>query len=235
MNPVAKLLRKLLSWRHRHFVAAGNPFRARRPQFFVNALVEREGERILDVGYGYGQFEKQLVEFGAKNEVIALDIVTRDTSEHSNVVAFVVADAIHLPFANRVVDIIYCNSLLEHVGDRDIQWQVFAEIARVGRKFFVQTPNRHFPIEPHHLVPFFQYWPRPIQRWVGQNILGHYEEVWLLDRRAVEKLASVDDGIVIWEEKVWGFVKSFVLYRDHPPDQEWRIGTEHGGNPGSSC
>lgn len=219
MNPVAKLVRKLLAWRHRHFVAAGNPFRERRLQFFVNALV-RERERILDVGYGYGQFEDRLAELGIKNEVIALDIVTRDTSRHPSVVAFIVADAAHLPLAGRSIDIIYCNSLLEHVGDWRVQRQVFAEIERVGRKFFVQTPNRHFPIEPHHLLPFFQYWPRSVQRWVGQNILGHYEQVWLLDGKGVAELASTGSEIAVWEEKVLGLIKSFVLYRRHPSDWE---------------
>lgn len=172
-------------------------------------------ERILDVGYGYGQFEDGLTKLGVKNKVIALDIVTRDTSRHPNVIAFIVADAAHLPFADRTVDIIYSNSLLEHVGDRSVQWRVFTEIERVGRKFFIQTPNRHFPIEPHHLLPFFQYWPRFVQRWVGRNILGHYEEVWLLDRKAVRELAGIGNGIAVWEEKVLGLTKSFVLYRSH--------------------
>ena len=144
----------------------------------------------------------------------------RDVSGQPNVVAFVVANAAHLPFADRSMDIIYCNSLLEHVGDWDVQRQVFLEIERVGRKFFVQTPNRHFPVEPHHLLPFFQYWPRPVQRWIGRNILGHYEQVWLLDRRAVKELARIGSKIAIWEEKVLGITKSFVLYRGHPPD--WR-------------
>jgi SAM-dependent methyltransferase len=212
MNPVARLFHKLLVWRHRHFVATGNPFRERRLRFFLKHI-DHEGENILDVGYGYGQFENQLVELGVRNSVIALDIVPRDVSRHPNVIALVAADAASLPFADRSIDIIYCNSLLEHVGDWHVQRRVFAAIERVGRKLFVQTPNRHFPLEPHHLLPFFQYWPRPVQRWVGENILGHYEQVWLLDRKAVEELAGSSAGIVVWEEKTLGLTKSFVLYR----------------------
>lgn len=150
---------------------------------------------------------------GVENEIVALDIMPRDTSGHPNIMAFVAADAANLPFADRSLDIIYCNSILEHVGDRQVQHQVFVEIERVGCKFFVQTPNRHFPIEAHHLLPFFQYLPRSVQRWVGQNILGHYEQVWLLDRRYVKELASIGSEIAVWEEKVLGFTKSFVLYR----------------------
>lgn len=217
MNVVAKLVRQLLSWRHRHFVVAGNPFRERRLRFFIETFIEK-GERVLDVGYGYGQFEDQLVKFGVRNEVIALDIVPRDVSGHPNVTAFVVADAAHLPFADCSIDIIYCNSLLEHVGAWGVQRQVFTEVERVGCKFFVQTPNRHFPIEPHHLLPLFQYWPCSVQRWVGKNIVGHYERVWLLDSKAAKELTSIGSRIAIWEEKVLGLTKSFVLYRKYPSD-----------------
>jgi SAM-dependent methyltransferase len=215
MNSVAKLIGKLLSWRHRRFVAGGNPFRERRIQSFAE-LIDHEGESILDVGYGYGQFENQLVKLGVRNGIIALDIVPRDVGRHTNVAAFVIADAAHLPFADCSIDLIYCNSLLEHVGDWHFQRQVFAEIERVGRKLFVQTPNRHFPIEPHHMLPFYQYCSPSVQRWVGQNILGHYERVWLLDRTAVEELAGISDGITIWEEKALGLTKSFVLSRRYP-------------------
>ena len=47
MNPIARLIGKLLSWRHRHFVAGGNRFRERRLQFFIEALVEREREYLM--------------------------------------------------------------------------------------------------------------------------------------------------------------------------------------------
>jgi SAM-dependent methyltransferase len=216
----AWLARRLLSWRHRHFVVGGNAFRHRRLKFFVQALV-REEEKILDIGYGYGQFEGELQRIGIRNPIVALDIVARDTTPCPNVMAFVVADATHLPFADRSIEIVYSNSLLEHVGDRQAQKQAFKEMARVGHKVFVQTPNRHFPLEAHHLVPFFQYWPRFLQHWFARHILGHYEQVWLLDRKMVNELAAGGCRIEVWEEKVLGLTKSFVLHRrDSPPQKE---------------
>ncbi|MEO0069888.1 MAG: iron dependent repressor, metal binding and dimerization domain protein [candidate division WOR-3 bacterium] len=42
------------------------------------------------------------------------------------------------------------------------------EIARVGIRYYVQTPNKRFPIEPHLLTPlihyFLPYLPRSLQR-----------------------------------------------------------------------
>ncbi len=50
----------------------------------------------------------------------------------------------------------------------------------------------------------------------GKNVLGHYEQVWLLDRRAVEELAGIGSNVFVWEEKAMGLTKSYVLYRRQP-------------------
>ena len=38
------------------------------------------------------------------------------------------------------------------------------EVVRVGRHYFVQTPNRWFPIESHTLFPGFQFLPIAARR-----------------------------------------------------------------------
>jgi len=40
------------------------------------------------------------------------------------------------------------------------QQQLACEIARVGRQYFVQTPNKNFPIESHSWLPFVAWLPR---------------------------------------------------------------------------
>jgi hypothetical protein len=53
---------------------------------------------------------------------------------------------------------------LEHVSDPQT---AAAEIRRVGRRYFVQTPDRGFPFEPHFLAPFIHYLPRPLRLWAA--------------------------------------------------------------------
>lgn len=85
-----------------------------------------------------------------------------------------------LPFEDNAFDIVFSNSAIEHVTlPKDEVWSVtssrafperaqerqreFAsEIRRVGRDYYVQTPNRRFVIESHTWLPAVGWLPRPI-------------------------------------------------------------------------
>ncbi len=79
-------------------------------------------------------------------------------------VAWVSGDGRRLPFPDRSFDIVFSNSVIEHVGDPAAQRAFADEIARVGIHYWVQTPNRRFPLELHLLTPFVHYLPRSWQR-----------------------------------------------------------------------
>lgn len=78
----------------------------------------------------------------------------------------VVGDGCALPFGNRAFDVVFSNSVIEHVSTFEGQSRFAQEFRRVGRRYFLQTPNRRFPIEPHYLFPFFQFLPVSVQRWL---------------------------------------------------------------------
>jgi len=43
---------------------------------------------------------------------------------------------------------------------------------------------------------------------MGENLLGHYESVSLLDKCAILHLAGSDEKTLVYEEKILGMIKS---------------------------
>lgn len=96
----------------------------------------------------------------------------------------VLGDGRRLPFATRSVEWIFSNAVIEHVGSWESQLAFASEIRRVARcGYFVATPNKWFPLEPHTLCPFFQFLPQQWQKRVVPLTPGYltaWEEIRLL-------------------------------------------------------
>jgi SAM-dependent methyltransferase len=74
-------------------------------------------------------------------------------------IAYVQGDACALPFADAAFDIVFSNAVIEHVGDGERQRKFVSEALRVGRRVFITTPNRRFPIEIHTRLPLVHWLP----------------------------------------------------------------------------
>jgi SAM-dependent methyltransferase len=110
-----------------------------------------------------------------------------------------------LPYADGEFDLVYCSSVIEHVpGPRR---QAFAaELRRVGRGWFVQTPAYSFPIEPHSLLPAAHWLPSGLRRRYWRlGAAGEWEDIELLRRGELEALFGPARA-----ERVAGLVKSWV-------------------------
>ncbi len=135
----------------------------------------------------------------------------------------VVGDARNMSqFTDDEFDIVFSNSVIEHVGNYDYQMQMAKEIQRVGKKYFVQTPNFYFPIEPHFVFPFFQFLPLPMKVWVLTNIGRKHKKVATQEQAKIvanginllrkKQFSKLFPTATIFEEKVLGLTKSFVAY-----------------------
>jgi len=71
----------------------------------------------------------------------------------------VVCDACELPWPDKSFDVVFSNAVIEHLGSFERQKKMAAEIMRVGKRWFVATPNRWFPFEFHLRLPFVTWLP----------------------------------------------------------------------------
>ncbi len=76
-------------------------------------------------------------------------------------VTYVQGDACALPFPDHAFDIVFSNAVIEHVGGSERQRAFVREALRVGRRVFLTTPNRWFPLEVHTRLPLVHWLPAP--------------------------------------------------------------------------
>jgi len=74
-------------------------------------------------------------------------------------VRYVQGDACALPFADGEFEVVFSNAVIEHVGSRERQRRLVLEALRVGRRVFLTTPNRRFPVEVHTRLPLVHWLP----------------------------------------------------------------------------
>ena len=77
-------------------------------------------------------------------------------------IAYVQGDACALPFPDASFDVVHSNAVIEHVGSRELQAAFVDEALRVGRRVFLTTPNRWFPVEVHTRLPLVHWLPESL-------------------------------------------------------------------------
>ena len=198
-------------------------FRAARMTRFQRLLQVDEHTRILDVGGTPGNWSLLAV----RPRITILNL-PRAIERNGDSTVWIFADGCQLPFRDQSFDVVFSNSVIEHLGSPIRHEQYAREIARVGVRYFVQTPNRWFPVEPHLLTPMIHFLPRSWQRGVIEKLtiwewvarprpdqrafyLEHYlRDIQLLDSRQMRRLFP---GSRLIRERFLGFTKSLIAMR----------------------
>lgn len=134
-------------------------------------------------------------------------------------------DARQLAMDDQSYDIVFSNSVIEHVGDFQDQIKFAREARRVGKRLWIQTPARSCPIEPHYLGPFIHWFPKswhvPLARWAsirGLTKSASFEELSdiacntrLLNKHEFESLFP--DCDIVTEKLLFIFPKSYIAIR----------------------
>ncbi len=207
--------------------AVSNYFRKRRFWFFTNfmhqAVPNNRSVKILDIGGTQQYWQKMGFIMGPQTEIILLNLYKNEVNEPG--FTSIVGDACNLTGINdQSFDIVFSNSVIEHLYTKGQQQKMANEVARVGKSYFIQTPNKYFPIEPHWLFPLFQFLPFALQVFLTQHFtLGNIKkanskeaainlvkEVRLLSKK---EFTFLFNDAKIYKEKILGVTKSFTAYK----------------------
>jgi SAM-dependent methyltransferase len=203
---------------HRLYAPFQRHFRTRRMRQFEAMFEPTATSRIIDVG-GY-QFNWTLID--AEPQVLLVNL--EDEDRRDGRFQKVRGDGRKLPYGDRSFDIAYSNSVIEHVGDPADQAAFAAEIRRVAARYYVQTPNRWFVVEPHLLAIGIHLLPRPLLRrlvrwcsawgWVtrpDQDAIDRMiASIRLIDRK---QMARLFPDAEIHAETFLGLTKSLIAIR----------------------
>lgn len=178
--------------------------------------------RVLDLGGDLATWQEAPVR---PRHVTSLNLDARHQLE-SDWFLGLTGDACAPPerLMDRTYDLAFSNSLLEHVGGHAKRKQLAEVILDVAPQFWVQTPYRYFPVEPHWMVPGMQFLPLAAQAFISRRMpFGPasrdtpLEDV--VDACAYVELVSLTQfrdyfpGAAIWRESFLGLTKSLVAVR----------------------
>lgn len=179
--------------------------RKRKLELFYKVMKPTSQTKVLDVGAGInpdGDRGLQLIDsYPWKNELSAINISPEPISrmkQYYPEVEAIVGDALDLPWPDKYFDAVYSNAVIEHVGDFEAQKKMAAEIMRVGKRWFVTSPNRWYPFEFHMRLPFVTWLPGKSYLWAARIIsynhahkkymfgMKHYDGLRLLTARQLK-------------------------------------------------
>lgn len=198
-------------------------FRKRRMEQFATAMGITASTRVLDVGGT--PLNWRLLDVRPR---VTLLNTPRAQEPAEPGFEWVAANGCELPFRDRSFSIVFSNSVIEHVGSHEDQRRFAAEVRRVGIRYWVQTPNRWFPVEPHLLTPGLHFLPRQAQsaltrRWTVWDAVerpspdrrAFYIEHYLNDIRLLDaaELARLFPDGRLWRERWLGLTKSLIVAR----------------------
>jgi SAM-dependent methyltransferase len=173
--------------------------RERKLRLFLEELRPTAETTVLDVGadeLGFGEvdgcatmnFFEELYPWSERITALGLHDGAGFSTRYPHI-PYVQGDACALPFEDGAFDIVFSNAVIEHVGGRERQRQLVSEAIRVGRRVFITTPNRRFPVEVHTRLPFVHWLPDAISHRVyAATGKGLGNELDLLTRRSFAQL-----------------------------------------------
>ncbi len=180
-------------------------FRRKRFEAFKARIAPKIADSLLDVGGEPSSWTAYQPVVGriVMLNVYPLELEKQQQDSHS--LEAIEGDGCHLPYKENEFDIVFSNSVIEHVGTWENQVRFAAEVRRVGEKLWIQTPAREFVIEPHYIAPFIHWFPR---RWQKKLVR------WFTVRGWTERMNQDQVNAMVEEIRLIGFKEMKELFPD---------------------
>lgn len=199
-------------------------WRSGRKKLFLARMLPRCAKNLLDVG-GSATFWQDENLGGCHLAILNLPKGLPSGPWRGQRVSVALGDGCFLPFGNSAFDIVFSNSVIEHLSSWDKQQRFAAEALRVGRAIWIQTPAYECPFEAHFLAPFFHWLPTSWRTALARNFtlwgLLHRPTPEACQRMVAEirllkkgEMVALFPGCEIWTERILGvFPKSYIAFR----------------------
>jgi hypothetical protein len=198
--------------------------RSRRLAWLAQTFPELPDMRVLDLG-GWIDTWVRAPAHPKSVHMVNLEVQAGDGYDFPDWASIEAGDACALPphIASSRYDLVFSNSVIEHVGGHERRLRFAENVRSLGDAYWVQTPYRYFPIEPHWVAPGMQFlpvrartslarrWPlshsRPKDRSEALQSVMWTE---LIDRT---QMRFYFPDSTIRSERLFGLTKSMVAYR----------------------
>lgn len=192
--------------------------RERRMHHLLSKFPDFHNYRILDCGGSVEYWQSTLVRPAS---VTIVNIEAEDVIDHPEQIEIIKADVCTLsPDQFREYDLVFSNSLIEHVGGYHRRRALADLIRAAAPRYWIQTPDRYFPLEPHWVFPMMQALPlaaraRISLSWPFGHVRSRTYADALHDCLSTELVSAAEMELLfpeaeIWHERVLGISKSIV-------------------------
>lgn len=196
-------------------------FRRKRMQRFENVLHIVDGLHIIDVGGT--QYNWQFIKHRCRIVVINLS-KPAEWDNRVKDISFEQGDGTKMKYDSKAFDIVYSNSVIEHLGTWEQQRAFANECSRVGKELWIQTPAKCFPVEPHLITPFIHWFPLGLQARLMRNFTlwgiitrptRQFIDGFLKERRLLtyREMMHLFPDCQILKEKFLGLTKSYIAVK----------------------
>jgi SAM-dependent methyltransferase len=191
---------------------------------FVRIIGLKPGTRVLDLGGTPGIWEYVSIPL----EITLLNLpgavspgefdILQSSGLRHHTFHVIEGDACNVTqFSDRSFDLVFSNSVIEHVGAPEKQAEFAGEVLRLGKSYWIQTPSKWFPIEAHTGIPLYYLYPE----WLRAALIRSWRKrlpAWWANYIATTRVLSRRRMVELFPngktrvEYFFGFPKSYVSY-----------------------